>query len=406
MRMRTLISAMFAAGALAAAPGAFAQDIQLDLDPSAQPETVVEPDNGVSASDGASDAVTNPDAETAEAGFYYYDQPLSPGDEPMTGDGGLTGGPTPELHVVRDGDTLWDICDMYYSDPWQWPRVWSYNPAITNPHWIYPGDLVRLREEGELAMQSQPAPDGGAGELAAAPVAQRRPARGFSLRQLAFVEREQLDSAFTIAGSEEERTMLSFNDVVYLEYPEGNPPQVGNRYAIYSPTETIKHPKTGKQLGSFVRVLGDLEVLSVKQDKRARAIIRGVDDVIERGHRVGQLERTYRDLKTTPNEKNLQGTIVAQLGGDLLIGAREVVFTDIGARHGIEPGNRLYVIRRGDAYPGDFGEEVGKNDQRFPAYAIGEILIVDVGESTSVGLVTLSLQESESGDMVLMRVQD
>ena len=28
------------------------------------------------------------------------------------------------------------------------PKVWSFNPEITNPHWIYPGDQVRLRVGG------------------------------------------------------------------------------------------------------------------------------------------------------------------------------------------------------------------------------------------------------------------
>ena len=54
----------------------------------------------------------------------------------------------PELYTVRRGDTLWDICDHFYGNPWQWPRVWSFNDRITNPNWIYPGDPVRLRRGG------------------------------------------------------------------------------------------------------------------------------------------------------------------------------------------------------------------------------------------------------------------
>ncbi|MBC7174262.1 MAG: LysM peptidoglycan-binding domain-containing protein, partial [Polyangiaceae bacterium] len=41
----------------------------------------------------------------------------------------------PDAHTVRRGDTLWDITGFYYGNPWEWPRVWSYNPEITNPHW-------------------------------------------------------------------------------------------------------------------------------------------------------------------------------------------------------------------------------------------------------------------------------
>ena len=56
-------------------------------------------------------------------------------------------GIVPPTYTVKKGDTLWDICDTYFANPWQWPRVWSYNPEILNPHWIYPGELVRLKKD-------------------------------------------------------------------------------------------------------------------------------------------------------------------------------------------------------------------------------------------------------------------
>ena len=53
----------------------------------------------------------------------------------------------PELHVVQNGDTLWSLCSKYFGDPWRWPRLWAANPVITNPHWIFPGDVIRLGEQ-------------------------------------------------------------------------------------------------------------------------------------------------------------------------------------------------------------------------------------------------------------------
>jgi nucleoid-associated protein YgaU len=45
-----------------------------------------------------------------------------------------------EVHTVVKGDTLWDLSQNYLGSPWYWPKVWSYNPEIANPHWIYPGN--------------------------------------------------------------------------------------------------------------------------------------------------------------------------------------------------------------------------------------------------------------------------
>jgi nucleoid-associated protein YgaU len=47
------------------------------------------------------------------------------------------------IHVVKKGDTLWDITERYLGDPFQYPivAVWS---RIPDPHWIEPGDIVRI----------------------------------------------------------------------------------------------------------------------------------------------------------------------------------------------------------------------------------------------------------------------
>ena len=44
-------------------------------------------------------------------------------------------------HVVKRGDTLWDIAKEYLKDPFKWPEVFRRNSDIVeNPHWIYPGE--------------------------------------------------------------------------------------------------------------------------------------------------------------------------------------------------------------------------------------------------------------------------
>src|SRR5262245_6565401 len=45
----------------------------------------------------------------------------------------------PLSYTVKSGDTLWDISAMYLRDPWLWPEIWHVNPAVQNPHLIYPG---------------------------------------------------------------------------------------------------------------------------------------------------------------------------------------------------------------------------------------------------------------------------
>lgn len=43
-------------------------------------------------------------------------------------------------HDVVTANTLWDLAQYYYKDPWQWPRIHEANTdKIKDPHWIYPG---------------------------------------------------------------------------------------------------------------------------------------------------------------------------------------------------------------------------------------------------------------------------
>lgn len=308
-------------------------------------------------------------------------------------------GPVPELHVVRRGDTLWDICWYYFNDPWQWPKVWSYNPQITNPHWIYPGDLVRLLPRGVFAESNQE-PEQGSG-ASTAPPPDHLPAPqqnvGVHLKQTAFVEKSELDNAVIIDGAVDEKVLLGTGDSVYLRYPKNKAPEVGKRYSIYEPTKAVKDK------GSFVHVVGTVEVASVVENKRARGVIIDSTQEIERGLKVGPLAKEYKTVAPVPPNVDAQASIVARLKPQDLIGQGELVFVDLGKGSGIAVGNRMFVVRRGDAYPAIAQTMVGQDDRRFPARSIGEIVIVDVGQNISVGLVTLAVQEMGLGDIVMMQ---
>ena len=49
------------------------------------------------------------------------------------------------VHVVVQGDTLWDIAAKHLGDPYRYPEL-ARNSAIRNPNLIHPGDVVRIRK--------------------------------------------------------------------------------------------------------------------------------------------------------------------------------------------------------------------------------------------------------------------
>lgn len=45
-------------------------------------------------------------------------------------------------YIVKRGDTLWDIAQIYLNDPYLWPIIWKENPYIINPDIIEVGDII------------------------------------------------------------------------------------------------------------------------------------------------------------------------------------------------------------------------------------------------------------------------
>tara|TARA_R110002096_G_scaffold350395_2_gene543488 strand:- start:61967 stop:63205 length:1239 start_codon:yes stop_codon:yes gene_type:complete len=337
------------------------------------------------------DGASSGEAGGADNAFYgeYLEDAM------LDDDRGHHSGTVPTSHTVTTGDTLWDLSAYYFRNAWDWPKVWKLNPEIADPHWIYPGNIIRLREGGKdlqpVAMsRKEPAAPSVSGS------------RGYGLRQSAYVDLKDLKDAGIVDGSIAEKSLLSVGDSIYVTYGK-EVPAVGTTLAVYGPGKKIR--RDGKAVGAYVEVAGEIRITFAKKGKRARAtVIRSIEP-IERGMRTGPLKLNFSQVKPLPSDSKVDGTVVGLIGPDELIGAEAAVLIDRGSKDGVQVGNRFLVVRRGDAYrrvlaPGD---NVGQADDEYPARAIGEIIVLQTGEQACLGVVSFSIHEFGIGDRVFMR---
>ena len=346
----------------------------------------------------------------------------------------------PEIHLVRRGDTLWDLCDRYYSNPWQWPRVWSYNPQVANPHWIYPGDQLRMLGpggSGALSMYERLGPGAGGGRgVGTGGSGAGGSGKGLSdgrkriapntvvLRDQGFIGDPENDNWGEVAGSMDEQMMLAEGNRVYVLVKEGRTVKPKDELTLYrSVRQPDKVKGARKPPGEIVAVLGTVRVEKFDPSSRiATAKITESLDVIERGARVGPVRRRFDVVPPLPNTKEVRARVLTSIYPHAYMAQEQVVFLDRGTEDGLKAGNRMLVVRRGDTWrttlenatrdrvrmdspenaeiertplPGDA--------DKFPEESVAELRVLRADRFSSVALVVQSRREVSPGDLAVAR---
>ena len=328
-------------------------------------------------------------------------------------------------HVVKKGDTLWDLAQFYLKNPFRWPEIFRRNTdVVENPHWIYPGEVIRIwgsevkttalahaDSAGEVVSHiiARPAPvqptttgDGRdltvfasplsqaaaaamtsdatgrarsgsvrRGEIEAAPYADRDGGPRGAGRIVASVDRPGIKTSIV-------RSKYQLNDALYIDLPRGMVPRLGDTYMSYV---------MGDDLGDFGEVVIPTGIL------RIESLPSGQGPVARIIRQFAEIELDQR-LTQAPGISFPTGTIAPVVGGPrgtvvyvhddpVLPSIGHYVLVSLNARSGVRVGDQIAFI----------DNAVGANDQTAaPAVVAGMAQVVRVTPFAATVIIISQIQ--------------
>jgi nucleoid-associated protein YgaU len=294
----------------------------------------------------------------------------------------------PQTYVVKKGDTLWAISNMFLSDPWLWPEIWHINPQVENPHLIYPGDslnLVYIDGKPQLVL-SRGRDVKLSPEVRSTPIAQAIPAIPLEainpfLNRGRIVGAGVLESAPYVLAGKEGHIVAGAGDEIYGRGPF-NPGETA--FGIFRRGDTFIDPDSGEVLGIQARDIGTAKLLAHEGDVGTLALNRTTEET-RRGDSLLSEEERRINASFFPSapENDIKGYLLAVEGGVSQIGFMNVVVISKGAREGLAEGNLFAIYKTGETVRDPVSQDLVK----VPDFRAGLLMVFRVFDKVSYGLV-------------------
>jgi hypothetical protein len=247
------------------------------------------------------------------------------------------------------------------------------------------------------------------------------------LRDQGFLGDPKRDVWGELIGSDEEQMMLAEGNHVVLIFRPGVTVSKGQELTIFN---SIRQPQdvpgARKPPGEIVAVRGTVKVLDFNPDTRmAKGVLTESVDVIERGAKIGPIGRRFDIVPPRKTAARVATRVLTSIYPNVYIAQDEIAFLDKGSEDGLQPGSRLFVVRKGDSWraslttgspmtraralinspePADAEDTPTDGDEKkFPEESVAELRVLRTEKYSSIAIVTQSQREVVSGDLAVSR---
>jgi hypothetical protein len=276
-------------------------------------------------------------------------------------------------------------------------------------------------------------------------VATPHAATGDDLYCAGYIRATQPFATAKIIGGEEENRVSHFGqgDVVYINVGRSQNIRPEMLFSIIRPTGKFRSPyqrSGGKDLGFFVRELGVLRVMEVQGQTATARIIVSCKDI-----QLGDWLVTFQERRAPetdiseplpryqPTSGQQPGRIVLQREQREHIGARDVVYIDLGTENGVKAGDKFTIFRNqpddanifnfndddivlrqsegfesdkfkggrfSNGHPHQARQQVKNTRTSIPPKIVGELVVIAVEGKSATAIVTRTTQEVHTGDRI------
>jgi hypothetical protein len=314
----------------------------------------------------------------------------------------------PKTYVVKSGDTLWDISELFLKSPWKWPRLWQANPQVDNPHLIYPGDrltlvyvdgeprltrkrLVKLSPKVRTQDRVEPIPTIPLSAI-----------RSFLVKDHV-VDPDELEGLPYVLGDNNATTRMSSHRPIFAR----GELKTGQYYGVYRVGTRFVDRESEEVLGQSLTYLGAAQAVSQHESNVVEMTLMQLQQEIKQGDILLPLpEQEYLEAYFVPQSKPIEGGYIMASGttrSASVVGRYDIVIINKGESEGVEPGY-MYSIRRPGKKVIDtptsktYEETANTYDTNsdegevivLPDEIVGELMVFKVYDKLSYAIVTRS----------------
>ena len=256
-------------------------------------------------------------------------------------------------YTIQKGDTLWDLSKHFSDSPWLWPELWERNDQISNPHWIFPGERIRLyNKSGSQALTETDPIQQPAAVLPVKPESEKSATAPFflypSINRVGFIRKPPVSPSGTIFAVQGRKTMISEGDMVYIRPAGATAHGVlipGSLHTVFRYMKPTDERDSMETIGTQHFILGIVEVTEKDTDMVLAKVLTSfrtirVDDLLM------PFNERHSKIELKPSIPGIDGRIIISEDHTDLTGDYTVVFIDKGRADNLDVGQQYSIYSK------------------------------------------------------------